>query len=62
MFRGGGEVGKVFIMQDLCLITGRQTDIQGTNPLVFNSSLVSLLFHSRRVNGLERCNQNILAD
>ena len=22
----GGEVGKVFVMQDLCLITDRQTD------------------------------------
>ena len=43
-----GEVGRVFIMQVLCLITDRQTyrqtDRQGTNPLVFNSSLVALLF------------------
>ena len=57
-----GEVGKVFIMQDLCLITDRQTGRQGTNPLVFNSSLVSTLFHSRRVNGFERCNRKILPD
>jgi hypothetical protein len=57
-----GEVAKVFIMQDLCLITDRQTHRQGTNPLVFNLSLVSLLFHSRILNGFERCNQKILAD